>query len=106
MPLKIERAKAPDRVSAVGGSLDSLSAQMFPGLFAFIVTDRWEDDGKPRQTASLLFFVEDGTWKGYLNDRAQNRGAFVSGADPLDVLEKMEGALQKGTLDWRKAKRR
>lgn len=73
----------------------------FPGLFEYLTSTRWPD-GSPRQTATLMITMDDGTFKGCLNDRANSRSAWVSSRSPTGVLHVLEERLQEDSLEWRK----
>jgi len=86
-----------------GGSIwmdpDFLSA--FPALGEFMSDTRWED-GSPRETGTLLFFVEGGDVKACLMDRASSRRVFVTATTFRGLLELLEMGLRDDRLDWRK----
>lgn len=81
----------------------SVLSQM-PALHEYLTLDRF-DDGSPRERSNLLIFCEDGVIKCCLNDRANGCSLWRSGHDLLDVLTGMDGTLQKGTSDWRGARK-
>lgn len=58
-------------------------------------------EGKPRQTATLLVFVESGRWRACVNDRDSESSFFRSSESFLGLLESLESALSNGTADWR-----
>ena len=80
-----------------GGAL--LSA--YPHVVEYCVESSW-DDGAPRETSTLLLFVEEGRWKLCLHDRALSRSAWVSGASPEACLEALEAALGSEVVEWRR----
>lgn len=79
---------------------DSLFRQEYPMLSDYLTEDKWED-GQPRQTSTLMFCIEEGSWRGCLNDRACERSLWRSGACMEDCLAGLENALMGGTSDWR-----
>lgn len=98
-----EGSKGPsDRVELTARDADFIA--LFPSLWTFVTADKWPEDGKPRLTASITFFVEDGGLKAWLNDRAQGRGCCVTGASCGQLLDRLEAGLVEGTLDWRRNK--
>lgn len=72
----------------------------YPALSEYLSVTEWEE-GKPRETSTLLLFVEDGRWVVCLNDRAEGRSVFVSGPTFKAVLASLEEGLQEGSLQWR-----
>lgn len=79
---------------------DAGTLKSFPAIVAYLTETAW-DDGKARQTATLMIFAEDGRWKVMLNDRDAGAVAFVSGDDVRACLTSLEKGLEAGTLDWR-----
>ena len=73
----------------------------YPGLWEYLTTLTFPD-GKPRQTATFMLTMDDGSFKGCLNDRANGRSAWVSSRSPAGVFSLMEERLQEDTLEWRK----
>jgi hypothetical protein len=72
----------------------------YPNLLAFMTQERWED-GTPRLTTTVLFFVERGELKLCISDRDLQRSAFLSGSDFQSLLELVEQRLEADDLDWR-----
>ena len=64
------------------------------------------DDGQPRETSTLMLFVEDGFLKACLSDREEGCVAFFSGDSLEGLLESVEGALQDGSADWRMSRKK
>lgn len=75
----------------------------FPTLAEYLSVTAW-DDGSPRETSTLLVFVEEGVWKGCIHDRAAGRSAWLSGAAPVALLGRLEDALRDETVEWRRRK--
>lgn len=73
----------------------------FPGLWEYLTLTKFPD-GAPRQTATLMVTMDDGTFKGCLNDRANGRSAWVSSRSPTGLLHVLEARLQEDSLEWRK----
>lgn len=78
----------------------SVDATSYPNLFSYLTEERW-DDGSPRETSTLLLFVEHGILKVCLNDRAVGRTCFLSCASFDAALEALEHGLASDTLPWR-----
>lgn len=75
-------------------------ATLFPTLHQYITCTSWED-GKPRTTSTLLFFLENGVMKCCVNDRDNNRSAFFTATTFNDLLLHMETRLSEETADWK-----
>lgn len=86
----------------VGQRLDPEFPKSFPALFEYLTSDAWED-GKPRQRATLLLLIEDGSLKGCLNDRALERSLWATGASVGGVLLALERAVQSDSAEWRRS---
>ena len=71
-----------------------------PLLWAMLTDDLW-DDGSARLRGTLLVLVDGGTVKLWLNDRACERAAWVSGESLDDALDALEGGLYANALAWR-----
>lgn len=74
-------------------------------LADYLESTVWED-GSPRQSATLLVFCEDGSYKACVSDRAQGRVSFFSATTFAGLLHEVEQGLAGGGADWRKAKPR
>lgn len=72
----------------------------YPTLWEYLTAFKW-DDGKPRQTSTLLIFVDSGVLKICINDRDNNRSAFVSKGTVEETLMAMESALLEESIEWR-----
>lgn len=73
----------------------------YPALWEYLTASRWED-GRPRQTATLMVCVEDGRFKGCVNDRANGRSVWVSAGSFTGLLGAVEAVLQSGQAEWRR----
>lgn len=73
----------------------------YPALIEYLTLTQWEN-GKPRQTATLMLFVEDGRVKLRFCDRAKARTLWMSSESLDSLLEALERHLRDGTGDWRK----
>lgn len=86
-----------------GGSdvpLSTAFQKRYPALTEHLTVDKW-DDGKARETTTLSFFVDAGTLKCCVNDRARAMTAFVSGDSLEAILDDVEAGLVNDDLDWR-----
>jgi len=94
----------PAGVSPGGGGSKPLAggdaATLFPTLWEYLSGDAW-DDGSPRETSTVLFFVEAGMCKACLNDRSLQRKCWSTGPSPEACLTSLEGALASGNVEWR-----
>lgn len=82
-----------DELDRWAALLEFLSAAVYP-------------TGEPRQTGTLLLFVEEGRVKACVSDRDQAAVAFVTGSGLLSTLSLVEESIREGTLDWRPQKAR
>lgn len=90
-------AASGDPVLLAGGLLESA-----PALMEYLTLTAW-DDAKPRKTATLLLFVEEGQWKGCLNDRDAGRSLWVTGGSVEGVVATLEARLASGGGEWRRS---
>jgi len=80
---------------------DPETAKRYPTLYEYLTVTKY-NDGSPRVTATLLLFVDDGALKGCLNDRDNNRSAFISAPSLLSLLEQLDIGLREDALDWKR----
>lgn len=73
-----------------------------PELLEHLTATKW-DDGSPRQTSTLLLFVEGGRLKGCLSDRACARTLWSSGPSMESLVQSFEVMLADGSAEWRAA---
>lgn len=97
--LSKRQAKQGSLPSDVDGEVTGL-LQPFPATAEYL-TSPTMPDGSPRQSATLLVFLEDGRWKARLLDRQEGQALWSSGSTFQELLEALEQALQDGTGDWR-----
>lgn len=74
--------------------------ETYPDLYNFLTDTQW-DDGKPRETGTMLLFVQEGRYKVALNDRDADASAFVSGRTLTELLLAVEEAITDPTVEWR-----
>lgn len=79
---------------------DRLLREDFPNLHEYLTSVRY-DDGAVRATSTLLLFVDSGALKCCINDRDNNRSAFVTATDVMGIFLALENGLRDNTLDWR-----
>jgi len=73
-----------------------------PYLHAFMSETEY-DGGGVRKTGTLLLFVDQGLLKACLSDRDVQEVTFVSASSLEGILDRLEGGLREGALEWRKA---
>ena len=79
--------------------------EIYPGLWELMSKRKHGDT--VRETATLLFFAQDGRWGCCVNDRASGQVAFVTlPNEPSTWFEFLEDGLQSEKISWRKAKPR
>lgn len=98
----VRRPSESDNARAAGdGSGDPDFAGQYPALYEYLSLSEFPEGGR-RETATLMVLMEDGLYKACLNDRANDRSAWVSG-DTFDrVLIRLEAILATDTAEWRK----
>ena len=100
----VTKKGTPARRQAAGGSTwDPDMIFGLPALFEYLTEGVWED-GTERETATLLFFLEDNMVKCCLNDRAEGRTLWASAISFPDALRRLEEQLAGGSPDWRQSK--
>lgn len=77
-------------------------AERYPALLEFLSLTSW-DDGAPRVPGSALLTHEDGVFKLWLNDRACDRTAWLSGLTVSILLESAESGILADSIGWRRA---
>jgi len=78
-----------------------VDAKKYPALCEYLALTKWED-GKPRETSTLLIFVGDGGLVGGLNDRANGQTLWVTEDSIQGLLDGIEEHLREGTGVWRR----
>jgi len=76
------------------------AATLCPNVWEYLSSESW-DDGSPRQTSTLLIFVEEGLCKVCINDRALQRKAWMTGKTPDAAFVALDAALGAGNIEWR-----
>lgn len=97
--------KKPTRLASAGARdaapIDDVLDQ-YPLLAEQLVCTAY--DGEPpgsRQTATLLIFGQDGTWKAALRDRQESRVLWVACSSLRAVFDTLEASLGDPTAVWR-----
>lgn len=97
-PKKPEAQKPPE--APINPEAAREFERRFPNLYSYLFDTKWED-GTPRITSTITFFVERGILKVVLNDNDQWRSAFKSAPSLLEGLDMLEEGLLDESLDWR-----
>jgi len=79
---------------------DSDFTSLLPALSEHLILTQYMD-GTPRQTSTLLIFVDEGVLKLCLSDREVGRTCFVTGRTFEEALKTLDAGLVDDTLDWR-----
>lgn len=72
----------------------------FPTLYEYLTSRNWAD-GSARLTTTLLIFVDNGVLRVCVNDRDNNRSAFVTATTLAAALASIETRLCGETMEWR-----
>jgi len=89
--------------AATGGSdaaVDSDWMRDLPAVHEHLVA-RLDADGAVRRTGTLTVFAEDGSWKCYLNNRADGCSLCASGDTIASALCALETLLEAADTPWR-----
>jgi hypothetical protein len=79
---------------------DPKFAGSYPATWDWL-TQRVYDDGKPRETLTVLVFCEGTQFKACLNDRDGQQSCFVSGSSFAALWRAIEAVFEGGKGDWR-----
>lgn len=79
---------------------DKSFQELYPNIYEYLVLKTY-DDGSYRQTMTMLIFVDGDTLKACLNDRDNNRSAFVEASTFAGLLDSIEAGLREEDLEWR-----
>jgi len=83
--------------------VDTAFEDRFPALVEYL-RETQQEDGSPRQTATMMLMVDAGRLKVWFNDRDNRRAAWLTGSTFDGLLESLEVGLQEDSLDWRATK--
>jgi hypothetical protein len=103
--MSVLRSRGPlqARVADPGREGVDLWAASYPGVWEMLSAPL-DANGKPRQGATLMFFVQDGMVKACLNDRDEQHTAWSAALSVGELLEVLEKGLQADSLEWRRNK--
>ena len=74
-------------------------SKKFPALHEWL-TRQLDDEGKPRQTASLTVYGVPGGFKGFLNDRGTGASLSAESDSFKGLLTALEGELESDAPQW------
>jgi hypothetical protein len=77
--------------------------ELYPAIHEYLSLDR-HDDGKKRETATMLVLCDSGMLKAWFNDRDNQRAAWVGATNLEGLFLALEDGLQCDTLEWRPSK--
>lgn len=86
--------------SGVGVIVGCKFGSTYPHIWDFLCDNRWDDDSE-REVGTLLITSGDGKVRVWLNDRAGQASAWVSGSSLSEALERAENGLEGEDLEWR-----
>ena len=96
--------RKPAETPAGGAVLGTpIVGELFSGhkaVWEMLTEDKW-DDGTPRIRATLLVLCDGPVVKLWLNDRALQRAAWVSGDSLEAVMEALDHGIAEDTLAWK-----
>ena len=72
----------------------------YPDLVEFLSRSTW-DDGKPRATGTITFFLEDGFLRIWINDKDGGRGTCITAPSPEEGLLLSSLAVSSPETAWR-----
>jgi len=90
------------RVGGASGSLiepDAMSAA-YPVLWSHLTQTEWAKD-EPRETSSLLVFLQDGMLKGMVRDREAGLCLWMASGSLGGLLDALEAGLCDPQAEWR-----
>jgi len=79
---------------------DEAFAKTYPTITEMLYATSYEDKTL-RQTSTLLIFCDNGVLRICLNDRDNQRSAFVTGETVEGTLLKLEDQLATQTVEWK-----
>lgn len=79
---------------------DELFSKMFPRLYWFISSIKYAD-GSIRMTGSVSVFTMQGSLRGSMNDRDNNRVTFVESETWDDLIAMMDGVVCNDNTVWK-----
>lgn len=98
---RLRRKVSPNDPAGTGAAPpDSDFEKKYPLLWQFLTETRW-DEKTPRETGSVLIFVQEGVWKAMVKDKDSGEIAFVSKNTFKTLMEAIERGFVEEKLDWR-----
>lgn len=95
--------KKARKVSEDGGSVmmvDDKFASAYPLLHSYLTQNRWPD-GSPRETSSIILFVDGPTCKAMLRDKDEGLCLWVASTSLWLVFDVLEAKLADPAAEWR-----
>jgi len=74
----------------------------FPALFELLAATT--QDGKPRESASVTIYVDQGRLKAIVSDKSSKMTYFTTLSGSCHALAELDRNIQDGKGDWRKQK--
>jgi len=97
----LRKPKPGERVGPVEKPWDDEAfAKTHPTLTEMLYATSYEDKS-PRTTSTLLIFCDNGVLRVCLNDRDNNRSAFLTGETVEGTLLALEDQLATQTVEWK-----
>lgn len=98
--LKLSELRPGKRAAGKPAAEDKAMEKKFPAI-TLLMTATADDDGKPREVATMTIVCEDGLWKGGIRDRDSQASLWRSGTSLDALMVNLEAALVSGAADWR-----
>lgn len=98
-----KKAVAAGGDATLPDAVDLEFSAQYPALTEYLTADR-DDEGKARETATLMVNITDGRFNVGLHDRQDHSWLWKSSNSLSGALTALEMAIQDGTGDWRKTK--
>lgn len=74
----------------------------FPALFELLACTKQDD--KPRESASITLYVDQGRLKGVVSDKTSKMSFFATLSGSYTALVELDTAIREGRGEWRKQK--
>lgn len=84
--------------------MDKDFQQSYPTLHEYLTQTQWADRS-PRITATMTMYYDGCSMVVAINDRDNERSAFVSAKDFTSLMDAIERGLSEDTLEWKNRKR-
>lgn len=98
----LKRREANEQRKAMASAAQAVQwAKEHPALWEYLTTEEYPD-GSPRERSMLCFFVENGVFKGALQDRDQQQSLWASSDALESLVEALEAKCAAGDAsEWR-----